>query len=60
VRKSLSSSLLEVMRLTDMALEANQILFSDVLLHYSRDIDEVRSKLRPHLCKVVSLYPPEQ
>lgn len=48
------------MKLTDMGSQDNQQLFQEVLRHLSSDIDEVSSKVRPQLCRIVGLFPMDQ
>ena len=38
----------------------NQNFFMDVLKQFMTDIEEVKAKITPSLCKIVGLYPEEQ
>lgn len=60
VRKSLASSIVEVMKLVNMDLEDNQHFFTEVFTTYLNDIDDVKQKILPQLCKIISLFPKEQ
>ena len=60
VRKSLAASLFEVMKLVDMDSKEDQAFFMDVLRHFMSDIEEVKAKITPNLCKIVGLYPEDQ
>lgn len=57
VRKTLAASLVEVLKLIDMDQGENQEFFIDVLRYYMSDIDEIKCKVIPNLCQVVSLFP---
>ena len=38
----------------------NQNFFMEVLKQFMTDIEEVKAKITPNLCKIVGLYPEEQ
>jgi hypothetical protein len=56
VRRSLSASLFEVMKLVDMSSLENQKYFMEVVKSFMQDIEEVRAKVTPNLCKIVNMY----
>ena len=59
VRKSLASSVVDVMKLIDMNSEDNQNFFTNVFTTYLNDIDDVKQKIMPKLCQIISLFPKE-
>ena len=59
VRKSLASSIVDVMKLVDMNSEDNQNFFTNVFTTYLNDIDDVKQKMMPKLCQIISLFPKE-
>eukprot|EP00347_Sterkiella_histriomuscorum_P014101 403362163 len=60
VKKSLASSLVEIVKLVDIESQENQQFFLEVLNHFLGDIEEIKSKLTPELCKFIAVYPSEQ
>jgi hypothetical protein len=48
------------MKLVDMESTENQNFFMEVLKQFMTDIEEVKAKITPNLCKIVGLYPEEQ
>lgn len=59
VRKSLASSLVEIVKLVDMELVENQQFFLEVLNFYLNDLEDIKQKVTPHLCKFIASYPEE-
>ena len=56
----MAAGLYEVMKLVDMESVENQNFFMDVLKQFMSDIEEVKAKITPNLCKIVGLYPEDQ
>lgn len=57
IRKTLAASLFEVVKLVDMKKKDNQTFFLEVVNHFLSDIDEIKNKVMPRLCEIVSCFP---
>ena len=53
----MAAGLFEIMKLVDMESVENQTFFMDILKQFMSDIEEVKAKITPNLCKIVGLYP---
>ncbi len=62
VRKSLAAGLIEVAKLIDVkgATNDDQKFLIEVLSTFVCDVDEVRYKVMPHLCAIVTMFPEEK
>ena len=53
-RKTLAASLLEIVKLIDMKVDANQVLILEVINAFLSDIDEIKAKVLPNLGFIVA------
>lgn len=63
VRKSLAAGLIEVAKLIDLKEQSrieDQMFIVEVANHFLSDAEEVRLKLLPNLCELISLFPEDK